>query len=257
MSAEVLERPARRPDRVLRYAPGDTGVADLYRAKGDTSPGQRMVVVVHGGFWRKRYDRTHLRPLAASLADQGASVVLPQYRRLGDAGGEWPGGRDDVVALLRALPDLLDEEDAQRPVVLAGHSAGGHLAVLAALALDGDAGIEQVVSLAGVLDLRAAREDRLSDSVVDDLVAGGDPSARVPVEADPAQLPSPPVPTVLVHGTADKEVPVSYSRRYADERPGVRLVELPETGHYDLIDPAGHAGSVVAGLLLARPSRSR
>ncbi|GAA3619177.1 hypothetical protein GCM10022199_24580 [Marihabitans asiaticum] len=251
--SDVLTRPARGPDAVLRYAAVETGVADVYRATGAAAPDRPVIVLVHGGFWRNRYDRTHLRPMAASLADDGSTVVLPEYRRIGDAGGQWPGGLDDLLALLGQLPDLLGEGGAARPVVLGGHSAGGHLALLAARALSSP--LAGVVALAAVSDVAAARKAGLSDHVVDDLLGG--PRAPLPVDADPAQLPSPPHPTVLVHGERDDVVPPDYSRRYAAERTSVRLLEIPGADHFDLIDPQSHAGTVVADLLLARPTRSR
>ena len=58
-------------------------------------PADTVVTFVHGGFWRAAYDRTHVRPLARALADDGFAVTLPEYRRVG-AGGGWPTTCDDV-----------------------------------------------------------------------------------------------------------------------------------------------------------------
>lgn len=228
----VLEARRPRARRVLRYGPAPEQIADVYRAGGP------LVVLVHGGFWRARYDRVHARPLAAALADRGFDVLLPEYRRIGDAGGGWPGTSDDVVAVLDAIPRL----GAER-AVLVGHSAGGHLAVWSQ-AVHPSPHVSAVVSLAGVLDLQAASDSRLSDDAVGALLAG----ARLP-EADPAQLPAPPMPVSLVHGDRDAQVPVEYSRRYAQRHASATLHELAGVGHFELIDPREPAFETLAGLL--------
>jgi acetyl esterase/lipase len=86
------------------------------------------VVVIHGGFWRARYDLSLGRPLAADLAARGYAAWNLEYRRA-LAGGGWPATFEDVAAgidLLATLP-----VDTSR-VVAVGHSAGGHLAAWAA-----------------------------------------------------------------------------------------------------------------------------
>ena len=101
----VLSRAAALPDAVVRYAAHEDGVIDLHLPDG---PGPRpLVITVHGGFWKQRYDRTHQRPLARALVAAGAVVAAPEYRRVGGAGG-WPATGDDVLAAYAALPDLLD-----------------------------------------------------------------------------------------------------------------------------------------------------
>ena len=86
------------------------------------------VVIVHGGFWRARYDLSLGRPLAADLAPRGYAVWNLEYRRVG-AGGGWPATFEDIAAGIDLLADL---PVAPPAVVAVGHSAGGHLAAWAA-----------------------------------------------------------------------------------------------------------------------------
>lgn len=218
----ILERVAREPDRVVRYSESATGMVDVYGSQADT-----LVLLVHGGFWRARYDRMHLRPLAVALAERGLLVALPEYRRVGDVGGGWPGTVDDIVWLTQNIRQLVAAPDAR--LVIAGHSAGGHLAMLAAAARD--AHVDRVVALAGVLDLEAAVRDDLSDGAALGFLG----SAQV-TEADPMLLPLPQTQIALVHGLGDDEVPVDYSRRFATRDSSIRL-ETPDCGHFELIDP--------------------
>lgn len=234
---DLLDLVAREPDAVLRYGAAPQQVADHYAPR---SPAGGLVVLVHGGFWRARWDRSHLRPLAAALADRGHDVLLPEYRRVGDPGGGWPATGDDIVALVAALPALAD---ATPRTTLVGHSAGGHLA-LWSQAAHPSPHVEAVVALAGVADLRAAADLHLSDDAVLELL-GDCPLAS----ADPLQLPPPPMPVTLVHGTDDSGVPPALSRAYAARHPSTRLIELAGTDHLDLVDPRTPAFDTLLALL--------
>jgi len=134
---DILTRPSRRPDRVLRYGERTGQIADLRlppQRDGDPGwlPSWPLVVFLHGGFWRTEFDRAHAGPLGDALASSGFVVCTPEFRRTGQPGGGWPGTFDDVATAVDILPGLvareLDGVATVGPVVLAGHSAGGHLA---------------------------------------------------------------------------------------------------------------------------------
>lgn len=57
------------------------------------------------------------------------------------------------------------------------------------------------------------------------------------------------VPTVLLHGAADEEVPLGQFADYAAVHRDLDVVVLPGTGHYTLIEPGAPAARTVAGLL--------
>jgi acetyl esterase/lipase len=242
---------------VFRYGAGPGQLGELWRPAGAAAG---TVVVVHGGFWRARYDLSLGRPLAADLAARGYAAWNLEYRRVGGGGG-WPGTFEDVAAGIDLLADL--PVDSSR-VVAIGHSAGGHLAAWAAgrgrlpagapgarprVALTG------VVAQAGVLALADCARDRVGDTAAPDLMGAtpdespgryrlADPIAAVPVAA-----------TVLcLHSRADDEVPFSYSERYvaAARKAGGRAT-LAETGgdHYTLIDPAAPDWAAVIDALPA------
>src|SRR5699024_634529 len=203
----------------------------------------------------------HLRPLAAALADRGISVALPEFRRLG-RGGEWPVIGQDVQAALSAIearvarsgPDQPDraqpgraQASASRPgahrsgsgrrLVVAGHSAGGHLALWAGLRA-GQTRVRRIVALAPVSDLYVAAAEQLGNGATQALL-GGSPD-EVPdryADADPLRhLPSP-VPVTIIQGARDDDVPVKLNRSVAGRYPSIEYRELPGTGHMDLIDP--------------------
>jgi len=267
LTSDVLSRPAPPPDLVLSYGPGPEHVADVRLpplSAGRLSPGARpdgtrpapLVVFLHGGFWRVAYDRTHTGPLATALAAAGFAVCAPEFRRTGQRGGGWPGIFDDVAAAVDALPALVrDAVGADRvsdePALLAGHSAGGHLALWAAASHRLPPGsrwrapgprFRGVVALAAVSDLSSCYALGLGQGAASALLEGGprrhperyrvtDPMLLLPVDR----------PVRLVHGSADDRVPAGMSRDYVSQARAagddVALDELPGAGHFEVIDP--------------------
>jgi len=187
-----------------------------------------VAVLVHGGFWRARYGLDLEHALARDLVARGWTVWNVEYRRLGDGGG-WPATYDDVRAAIAALPVAADR------LVAIGHSAGGHLAMRAAA----DARLTGVVSQAGALDLYELWRRGTSDNVVRQFL-GGSPD-EVP-DAYEAATPLPPsVPTLLVHGALDEDVPPEISRGFA----GGELVVIEDEGHMEHLDPASRCWRAV------------
>lgn len=223
------------PDLVLRYGVGSDALVDVHLPPSRTPA--PLVVLVHGGFWRDAYDRSHTRPMADALRALGHVVATPEYRRTGSGGG-WPATFDDVASVRQQLPGLLagavpGRVDPGR-TVLVGHSAGGQLALWWSLTGAG----EPVVALAPVADLARAHADDLGGGAVAALL-GGSPDEHPDryAAADTARLlasaASPP-PVVVLHGTEDRQVPYAHSRDLA----GAELVTLEQSGHFELIDPA-------------------
>jgi acetyl esterase/lipase len=171
------------------------------------------------------------------LTKAGWATWNLEYRRLGEAGGGWPGTMEDVQRGAQQLNKLAEKYklDLTRAVA-AGHSAGGQLALW--LATQGALPLRGVASLAGVCDLRRAWELKLSDTVVTQLL-GGTPQ-QVPKHyamASPIELLPMKVPQHLLHGTRDGNVPFEMSERFAGESKNAQLIRLEGAGHFELIDP--------------------
>jgi acetyl esterase/lipase len=223
------------PDAVLRYADHEDAVVDLHLPDGPTD---RVVVLIHGGFWKAQWDRRHTRPMARALADLGLVVATPEYRRVGNGGG-WPVTADDVLLAVRRLPEMLGWVGIQpSPLVLTGHSAGGHLALWLATA---DVPVQRVVALAPVCDLGQATRLGLGDDATTAFLDGTDPAA-----ADPMVLlkDRPDAEVHIVHGVDDDAVPVLLSRGLVSQHPWVHLHEVPG-GHFDVIEPGSAAWPTV------------
>jgi pimeloyl-ACP methyl ester carboxylesterase len=186
--------------------------------------GERVAVLVHGGFWRPAFNRSTTRGVAVDLALRGWTSWNIEYRR---------AGVDATLADVAAALELIG------PATAIGHSAGGHLVLWAAA----EGLVERAVSLAGVTDLaRAAREGIGNGAAV--AFAGAEP----PAHADPTRRLPLRAEALLVHGTEDDRVPVDYSRAFAAAA-DASLLELPGSGHFELIDPRGPEWRRVVALL--------
>ena len=223
-----------------------------------------LVVLVHGGFWRAKYDLEHLEGVCAALQNMGIATWNIEYRRLGNGGG-WPTTFHDVGRAVDYVRTLATSYplDLQR-VVVCGHSAGGHLALWAAareriaatstLWQPHPFGVQAVVCLAGVSDLHQAWEQRLSQRVVEELLGGApvDLPARY-ADASPAALLPLGVPQILIHGRDDGPVPFELSHHYVQRahQAGDKalLVPLAHTRHFELIDPTTPQWQVVAAAI--------
>jgi pimeloyl-ACP methyl ester carboxylesterase len=197
--------------------------------------------------------------MATALAAAGYAVCVPEFRRTGQTGGGWPGTFEDVAAAVDRSPALVRKAAgagvvADEPALLAGHSAGGHLALWAAgrhlLGPDSgwhaDTRARGVVVLAGVSGLADCYDQGLGNGAAADLMGGG--PARFPLRyrvADPAGLLPLGCPVRLVHGSLDDVVPPVMSRGYAAlgraAGDDTTVAELPGASHLDVIDPLSPA----------------
>lgn len=210
------------------------------------------------------YGRDQMIAIAEDLVRRGFAVWNLEYRRLGAPTGGWPGTFDDVIAGMDRLARFSAEGidlDLDR-VVVSGHSAGGHLALWTAARRrrekPGGIRIRAVVGQAPLADLVRAHELGVGGTAVRELL-GGTPAEHPERfrSASPQALLPLGVPQLVIHGTSDDIVPVEISRRYAQAARAagdeVELVELPDAGHMDFLDPASSAHRALCGWLARIP----
>ncbi|MFG2607671.1 alpha/beta hydrolase family protein [Streptomyces sp. NPDC048514] len=78
----AFSHPPVDPDATAAYGDHPDQVIDFYAPHTGT-PLVPLVVVLHGGAWRARYDRRHISPFADHLARRGFAVASVEYRRGG------------------------------------------------------------------------------------------------------------------------------------------------------------------------------
>lgn len=153
--AELSEkaRASLAPKLDLRYGPGPKETLDLFAPAG---PARGTFVFLHGGYWRA-LDKSDFSFVAAPFAAQGIAVAVVNYDLCPDV---------SVAAIVdecrRAVAWVVREGNAHGanpdPVVVGGHSAGGHLTAMLFATDWREHGFERTpfrggVSLSGVHDL--------------------------------------------------------------------------------------------------------
>ena len=112
---DAAEYRERLPPRLLRYGPSERNRIDLFPGTSDGP----LVVFIHGGYWQA-LDGSSFSHCARGLNAHGIAVAVPSY---------------DLCPAV-TVADIIDQmrmacrELAKlgQPLVVSGHSAGGHLA---------------------------------------------------------------------------------------------------------------------------------
>lgn len=232
--SSVTELPFNQPEEKIVYGTDEHQYGLLWPSKL-TEP-KPLIVLVHGGCWLNAYGVDHSFPMATALSQLGFPVWSLEYRRTGDEGGGWPGSYEDIKLALSQL-DLLFEYNVNiSEVILMGHSAGGHLALLAASELK-QLEFKQIIGLAAITDItRYALGENSCEQATQQFMGG------MPYERSEAyhqanllyrQLPDS---VLLLQGEADQIVPTLQAQLHQ-----VKAELLSGVDHFDWIHPGSAA----------------
>lgn len=162
-------RLGRRSYSAGRYGPGGRQCHDLFLPDG---PPRGLFVFVHGGYWLD-FDQEYWSHLAAGPLARGWAVAMPGYTlapaaRLGEI----------TVEIVTALISL--QEIVPGPVVVAGHSAGGHLAARMGCADVGPGFVRRVVPISPLAELAPLMATSMNDRLgIDEAEAAAESPARL------------------------------------------------------------------------------
>ncbi len=221
-----------RPD--LAYGPGERHRLDLFEPAG--AP-RGLLVFVHGGYWMA-FDKARWSHLAAGAVARGWTVAIPSYDLCPDV------GIPDIVAQVGTAVAHAAGEVAG-PIVLAGHSAGGHVA--ASLMTEGGPlpqpavdRLAHVVTISGLHDLRPLLRTERAGPLGLDMASA--------TAASPALgRPLPGVPLTAWVGGAERHEFLRQTALIANVWHGLgaeteAMVE-PDRHHFDVIDGLAEPGS--------------
>src|SRR5258708_16074647 len=125
-SEDILSLAPAEADVRVAYGSDANQFVDLRLPKGKGPHG--LAVVIHGGYWRAKYDLGYAGHLCAALTAKGIATANLEYRRVGNAGGGWPGTFADVRTAYQFLMQNAQRyQFGARRVGGSGHAAGGPL----------------------------------------------------------------------------------------------------------------------------------
>lgn len=256
---DILALPHAAAGRKIAYGADPLQFGELWLPKGRGA--HPLIVMIHGGCWRADLPGLELQvPLTEALVEHGWAVWNLEYRRIGHAGGAWPGTFQDVAQGVDAVRGFAKANriDLNR-VVFMGHSAGGHLAAWAGararlpqsspLWTKDPLTPSAVVTLAGINDLEAYH-DKGPDAcggptVVETLVGFQSRGAAAYADTSPPRLLPLERGQFVVSGALDPIVPPGFGEAYGSVaiKAGdpVQVLTIPESGHFELIDPRSAA----------------
>ncbi|MEL6686350.1 MAG: alpha/beta hydrolase [Pseudomonadota bacterium] len=259
-----------RPDPTLSLTYGDdpAQIVDLWKPEG-AGP-HPVVMMVHGGCWQKAIaDRTLMNYAAEDLRQRGLAVWNIEYRGVDEDGGGYPGTFLDVSQATQLLFDEGPSLDLDVSRVVAyGHSAGGHLVAWLATQSNLPEGsllrtglgvpMKAVIVSGGLADLEVSKPVTLETclaNIMDDLTGQPD-SARPNVFADtsPAEMLLPDALIINVNGEQDRIAPPelgeAFTLKIQSAGGDADYVEVPNSGHVELVAPGTEAFNVQAELMV-------
>ena len=219
---------------IVRYGAADPQFVELWAPQVDTPRGYALLI--HGGYWRARWDASLMHSLAYDLVARGWAVANVEYRSVGNGGG-WPTTLEDILAGIECAKHARPQWCAAGPVVAMGHSVGGQLALLAAHLVDA------VVALAPVTDVQRVDAEELDDNAAFGFMGGhyadkpdaynlASPICQLPLER----------PMLVIHGDVDARVPVGHSEDFVEAALAAGdVVDFQKTlglQHREAINPA-------------------
>ena len=232
------------------------------------SPGSYPIaIIIHGGCWLAQYDVKHIGRFASAVTELGIATWSLEYRRVGDAGGGWPGTFQDIARGADHLSVVANKYslDLNRVIVI-GHSSGGHLALwLAArrqlpqessLFSANPISIQGVLALAPATDLQHRHRVGVCDGVVDKLM-GGSPEA-VPDhyrQGSPSEMLPLGVKQVILIGDHDTQSRIAASNMYFERAKqagdSIKIIRAEESAHFEVIAPHSSTWKLVRDAALS------
>jgi acetyl esterase/lipase len=228
--------------RTLTYGPDARDVVEVFLPEG---PPAGLVIFVHGGFWLK-FGPADWSHLAAGAIARGWAVAFPGYRLA-------PTVRISEITAAIARAVSAAAREVAGPIVLTGHSAGGHLAARmvchdSALTDDERARIARVVPISGLFDLRPLMLTKTYAVLALDLAEARaeSPSLCEPIAGAP--------PLHVWVGGDERPEFVRQSVLMANVWTGLgvdtRLTIEPGLHHFDVLDSLIEPGSPLVAALL-------
>jgi arylformamidase len=220
----------------LVYGSHPRAKLDFYPASGDG-----CIIFFHGGFWRS-FDKTGITFLAPAFTAAGISIALPNYPL---------APNDDMETIVRhacmAVDWVVDRaSDLQldgSKLWVGGHSAGAHLAMMAAVASKAKDKIAGWCAVSGIYDLAPIQLSYLNQSLN---LSEADVASFSPIRSGARRAG-----LIAAVGSRETREFRRQTEAFVEHCSGrgaeVEYHVLPETDHYEAVRSLGRPGNALFG----------
>ncbi|UZD21771.1 alpha/beta hydrolase [Algoriphagus halophytocola] len=227
----------------LNLSYGTTGnqLLDIYLPAGRSTASTPVMIYIHGGAWVEGSKEEFVAfkdLMSAVLPDYAFVAINYNLYNLNTGANGFPQQENDVIDAVTFVLSKSSEWNISDKIVLAGASAGGHLALLHAYKHQEIGDIQAAIAFFPPTDLTALYEFSPITKLGLQGLIGGTPESNPEgyVDSSPVEfVDSESVPTLFFHGTVDTVVPISQSEILADalESAGVahQFTIVPNEGH--------------------------
>ncbi|MCF6315032.1 MAG: alpha/beta hydrolase [Marinosulfonomonas sp.] len=220
----------------LPYGTSEREAFDLFYPASGKPKG--LMVFVHGGYWLA-FDNKSWSHLSAGATDRGWAVAIPSYTLAPDA---------RISQITRQIARAINAaaKAITGPIVLTGHSAGGHLVARmrsSDVALTVADRLQNIVPISPLSDLRPLLHTQMNNDLKLDMAEA---ITESPLLAKSLR----PVPTHVWVGANERPAFLDQARWLADGWDNTSLTIAPNRHHFDVIDDLADEDSALMAALL-------
>lgn len=199
------------------YGINEDNSLDVFLPAGRTKSSTPIFVYIHGGGWNSG-DKSEILAfrtlLEYSFPDYAIVSLNYSLYNLETGSGQFPAQENDIIDAINYIVSKTDDWNVSDELILAGVSAGGHLALLHSYKHPEIGNIQAVMALFPPTDLVSLYNYNTLTEQGLQLLLNGTPETQEDtyLESSPINyVTSTSVPTVFFHGTEDIVVPISQS----------------------------------------------
>ena len=239
--SSVTAREYRAADQLLRYGAEPFQVGRLWLPDLANTP-PTLTVFIHGSCWLDQFYTAHTFPAATSLPQPDCAVCSPQYSCSGLPSGGSPDSYNEIEAGIQWIGNLSEYCINEETVVIVGHSAGDHLALLADIEFPNSDAVAGLGEITDIVTYAAGTNDCETATLLLRVSAFA-LAKELYQKADPVGL-NLHSRSQLFHGTVDSIVNVSQSILANATTSG-----LTEAGDFDWVNSGMEAFQLLTGSL--------
>ncbi|MFT4855398.1 MAG: acetyl esterase/lipase [Algoriphagus sp.] len=216
-------------------------VLDVFLPAGRSTEDTPLLLYIHGGGWIEGSKEEFLQ------FREAIRISFPQYAfvainyRLFDFNtnaNRFPTQENDVIQAINYIKSKTNDWDVSDQLILAGASAGGHLALLHSYKHQTIGNIKAVIAFFPPSDLISLYTHNQLTQLGLNALFGGNPQEQTSAYLDSSPsnfIRGAAVPTIFFHGTSDMIVPIWQSDIFAE-----KLKSVSAKYEYKRIENQGH-----------------